>query len=227
MLKPKEVWEKVSLWRLGAAAGLLCIALIVIITCPDVGSFFNLKIALFVYGVPFFMLLGTYQKDFLWFIPDACLTLFSESKEADPLNADICQAGIRNIVGAGIVATVGMIIWILLSASKPAVLATGMADGVMAILYAFLAAGVLSYLYDSYTRDLPEGEGESDEGDAEAEGGQEGGESNTTKNVALGAGMIALIFATLFSFMVGVRAKMAGDPAKELGIEGEMELLGE
>lgn len=224
MLKPKEVWKKVSLWRLGAAAGLLCIALIVIFTCPKVGNFFDLKIALFVLGAPFLMLLGTYQKDFLRFIPNALLALCSESEEADPLYADICSSGIRNTVGAGIVATVGMIMAVFLAGTKPTAMGKAMAGGVLALFYAFLVAGVFSYLYDVYTHESLRGEGEESEGETETESD---GESNTTKNVALGAGMLALIFASLFSYILGVRARTAADPAKDLGIEDEMKMLGE
>lgn len=114
--------------------------------------------AVFTFGGTFFLLLGTFGKDYLKFIPDSLLTLVSPPLEPSPRYADICRFGSRYIVATATITTFFYFIAMLQNLSDPQSLGMGLSIAILPTLYALIIAEVFfALLYKAYS-----GEGEID-----------------------------------------------------------------
>ena len=144
--------------------------------------FFHIPSIMFTLGIAFFLLLGTYGRDFVRFIPDAVLTLVSKPTEANERFAEIALTGARYVIGAGVLGALIGVIQMLRNLERPDQIGAGMAVALLSVFYAVIASEIFfAYLYKAY----------SDGGKIE-----DGGGSLPLKNVGL-ASIVTLFLVVL------------------------------
>ena len=124
-------------------------------------QFFILPVLLMTVGFTFCLLLGTFGRDFLKFIPDSILTLFSTPSEPIPRYADIARYASRYIVAGAAIASLIVFIQMLREMSDPKSISHGMVASLLPLLYALVFSEVVfALLYKIYSdgnapRDTP------------------------------------------------------------------------
>lgn len=114
--------------------------------------FINLPSLVFALGITFFLLLATFGKDFLKFIPNALVTLVSSPQNPNPRFAEIAAFGSRYVVGAGVIGALIGLIQILSNLSDPSGIGIGMAVALLTPFYAIVASEIFfAYLYKAYS----------------------------------------------------------------------------
>ncbi len=115
-------------------------------------AFLNIRALMMTCGMTFFLLLGVYGRDFLKFIPDAILSLFSTSATPNPRFADIAKSGRRFVIGAGILGFMIELIQMLRTLADPSRMGPGIGVGLLMIAYAVLASEIFfAFLYSVYS----------------------------------------------------------------------------
>ncbi len=124
-----------------------------LLTAVDgIGMFVNIPALLLTGGFVFLLLLGTFGTDFLKFLPDSILTLFSTPSQPIPRYADIARFGSRYAVAGAAIATFISFIQMLNNLSDPSGIGIAMASALAPILYALVLSEVFfAMLYKVYS----------------------------------------------------------------------------
>ena len=116
------------------------------------GGFINFPSLMITLGIPFFLLLGNYGRDYLRFIPDSLLTLFSKPPAPNPRFAEIAILGSRYVVGAGVTGTLTGVIQMLRNTYEPSTIGSGVAVSLTTVLYAVVVSEfILTFLAKAYS----------------------------------------------------------------------------
>jgi flagellar motor component MotA len=112
----------------------------------------NLPAAMFTVGMSFFLLLATFPNNFVRFVTDSVLTLFTLPPKANAEFADIARFGSRYVIGAGIVGSVTGLVQMLHNLDDLSGIGAGMAVCVLTVLYAVIASEFFfAFLYKAYS----------------------------------------------------------------------------
>ena len=115
-------------------------------------GFINYPSLMITLGIPFFLLLGNYGRDYLRFIPDSLLTLFTKPPAPNSRFAEIAVLGSRYVVGAGVTGTLIGIIQMLRNTYEPSTIGSGMAVSLITVLYAVVVSEfVMAFLAKAYS----------------------------------------------------------------------------
>ena len=149
--------------------------------------FINPVSLMFALGITFFLLLATFGKDFLKFIPDCLIMLVSTCENPNPRLAEIAAFGSRYVVGAGVIGALIGLIQMLSNLSSPESIGVGMATALIVPFYAIVVSEIFfAYLYKAY----------SDGSKTEKN------ESLSLRNIALPSIVVALMLIAFFALLI-------------------------
>ncbi len=144
--------RKISAFRFIGLTGAIGVIVVGIAMGGRLATFIHIPSILFAGGMTFFMLLASFGKDFLKFIPDAILTLLSKSAGPCPRFAEIARFGGRYVIGAGLTGTLVGLVQMLANLSDPSNLGRGMAVALLTTLYAVIISEIFfAYLHRAYS----------------------------------------------------------------------------
>lgn len=147
MQTPRRVF---CLSRTVAAALALLLLGTVLVMGGGIG-FLNAPALLFTGGLTFCLLLGTFGRDYLTFIPDSILTLFSTPAEPVPRYADIARHGSRYAMAGAVIGSLIGFMQLLRHLDCPSSIGVGLALTFLPILYGLLLSEVVfAWLYKAY-----------------------------------------------------------------------------
>ena len=111
------------------------------------------------FGIGFFMMLASFKGDFLRFIPDSFLTLFTTPPAPSARYAEMARYGGRYSLAAGLIGTLIGVIQMLRNMTDPQALGSGAAVALITVLYAVLASELFfAFIYKVYSADEPRSE---------------------------------------------------------------------
>ncbi len=154
-------------------------------------GFIDVPSVMITLGAPGFLLLGNYGRDYLAFMSDSILTLFSKPPQPIPLYVEIAKAGSRYVVGGGVAGTLIGLIQMLRNLGDPSAIGMGMAVALITILYAVFASEFyFAFMIVEYSPKSERGTN-----------GNESGRSLSLIAIGLGAMLLALVaFLASFGF---------------------------
>jgi flagellar motor component MotA len=110
---------KFSIYRFVATAGVSVIVGWMMSLGGDAGIYLHLPTLAIVFGICFFLLLGSYGADFLKFIPASLMSLAFSPSRPSPRYAEIAKFGSRYVIAGGVICGLMSIIMILQNLSDP------------------------------------------------------------------------------------------------------------
>ena len=128
------------IYRLIGTIGAFLILVTAIIGGGGLGIFIDIPSILFTYGITFFLLLSTFRKDFLRFIPESILSLFFIPSKPNLRFAEIATYGSRYVIGVGVIGTLISLILMLTSLEDPSQIGGGMAVSFLTMFLALIAS---------------------------------------------------------------------------------------
>jgi hypothetical protein len=148
MDKPKR---KFCMSRVLAAVLTVLLLLNVGAASGGLGIYFDMPSFLLVILLPGALLLGTFGRDFLRFIPDSVVTLFMTPEKPIERYADIARFGSRYAISAAAIVSLMGIVGMLTDLSDPSSIGVGIATAVLPLLYGLIMSelyfGVLYKVY--------------------------------------------------------------------------------
>jgi flagellar motor component MotA len=144
--------RKFSPCRFIGLAGVLFVIVISILACGCGGAFIHIPSLAFTFGIAFFALLATFGTDFLKFLLESFLTLFTSRPKPNPKFAEIALFASRYIIGAGVIGMFVGLVAMLRNLSDPSSLGAGMAVALLTVFYAVASSEILCvFLYKAYS----------------------------------------------------------------------------
>lgn len=144
--------RKISGYRLVASVGAAAVVIGALVATGGITTFVHVPSAMFVFGLTCALLLGSFGKDFLKFIPDSLLTLFSSPPAPVPRFAEIARFGGRYAVGAGVIAVIIGTVQTLRNVTDLRIIGIGLGTALISIFYASLASQIFfALMYKAYS----------------------------------------------------------------------------
>ncbi|MHC4740996.1 MAG: hypothetical protein ACYS8Z_03745 [Planctomycetota bacterium] len=138
-------------------------------------------------GLTFFLLLGTFESDFLRFIPASLKTLCFTPREPNLRFAEIARFASRYAIGAGVVYALIALIAMFRHLSSPDRMAWAIVVGLLPVLYAVILAEVFfALVYKAFS-------GQSDQNDSKP---------LSVKGIALAMAVVGLILVRFFVALI-------------------------
>lgn len=177
---------KFSICRLIGTVGIFLILAFSIFQTGVSFVFVHVPSVIGIVGLTFLLLLGTFELDFLRFIPASLKTLCFTPRRPNPRFAEIACFASRYAVGAAVVYTLIGLISMLANLSSPGSIGWGIAVALLPVLYAVILAEVFFALaYKAFS----------------SQSDQENSKPLSVKSIAL---VMAVVGLTLVRFALGI-----------------------
>jgi len=116
-------------------------------------EFVHVPSMIIIFGLTFFLLLGTFQLDFLRFIPASLKMLCCTPRKPNPRFAEIARFASRYAIGMAVVSTSIELIIMLRSLDSPDMIGVAIAVALLPVLYAVILSEVFFALaYKTFSR---------------------------------------------------------------------------
>ena len=135
-----ELSYKFSACRTIATAGISFIVVWTMSASGDAMIFIHVPNFMFVCGICFFLLLGSFGVDFLKFIPASLLSLVCKPSRPDARYAEIAKFGSRYVIAGAVICGLMGTMRLLMNLSDPSMLGQGTAMVMLPAFYAILAS---------------------------------------------------------------------------------------
>ncbi len=176
---------KFSIYRLIVTAGIFILALPLLLE-RDLFSFIHIPSVVGFFGLTFLLLLGTFEADFLRFIPASLATLCFIPRQPNPKFAEIARFASRYAIGVAAIYTLVGLIGMVRNLSTPDQIGAGIAVALMPALYGIiLSEAFFALAYKAFS-------GRSD---------QESSKPLSAKGIAL---LMAVVGLILVRFALGI-----------------------
>lgn len=140
-----------SIYRTIATVGIFLILTFYISLAVD--EFVHVPSAIIIFGLTFFLLLGTFQLDFLRFIPASLKTLCCTPRKPNPRFAEIARFASRYVIGMAVVGILIGLINMLRSLDSPDAIGWTIAVAFLPVLYAVILSEVFfALVYKAFSR---------------------------------------------------------------------------
>jgi flagellar motor component MotA len=147
---------KFSVCRTIATGGVTFILAGALSCSGDVQMFIHVPSFIFVFGICFFLLLGSFGIDFLKFIPASLTCLACSPSRPSPRYAEIAKFGSRYIVGAAVVGGLLGVISMMQNLSDPSGIGAGIAVAMIGPFYAIVSSEIfLAFVYKAFSDSDP------------------------------------------------------------------------
>jgi flagellar motor component MotA len=156
-----ELSYKFSACRTIATAGVSFIVAGTLNASGDAMIFIHIPSFMFVCGICFFLLLGSFGADFLKFIPASFMSLAFSPSRPSPRYAEIAKFGSRYVIAGGVISGLLGVIITMQNLFDPASLGMGMAVSLIAPFYAVLASELFFALVYKAFSDSPPSDSET------------------------------------------------------------------
>ncbi|MHC4463604.1 MAG: MotA/TolQ/ExbB proton channel family protein [Planctomycetota bacterium] len=142
-----------SIYRTIATVGIFLILTYSIFVLGDEYEFVHFPSMIFIFGLTFFLLLGTFQFDFLRFIPASLKMLCCTPRKPNPRFAEIARFASRYVIGMAVICTLIGLINMLRSLDIPDQIGLSIAVALLPVLYAVILSEVFFALaYKTFSR---------------------------------------------------------------------------
>ena len=142
-----------SIYRTIATVGIFLILTFSISLAGEVYDFVHVPSMIIIFGLTFFLLLGTFQLDFLRFIPASLKMLFCIPGKPNPRFAEIARFASRYVIGMAVVGILIGLINMLRSLDMPSAIGWIIAIALLPVLYAVILSEVFFALaYKAFSR---------------------------------------------------------------------------
>ncbi|MBT3202227.1 MAG: hypothetical protein HN350_20185 [Phycisphaerales bacterium] len=148
----KKVTYKFSVCRTIATAGVSFLLAGTISASSDAMIYLHIPTIAFVFGICFFMLLGSYGADFIRFIPASLVCLAFSPLAPNPRYAEIAKFGSRYIIAGAVIAALIGFISVVRCYSDPYGLGGGLAVLMIGPFYAIVVSELFfAFVYKAFS----------------------------------------------------------------------------